>query len=67
MPQHQQLKMEIEEILDMDLIRQQVENGIFDFQRYSQYILSVCSRLCCPIRDEMIRQLTEIKEMIPLF
>ncbi|KAH9417822.1 T-complex protein 11, partial [Dermatophagoides pteronyssinus] len=67
MPQHVQLKNEIDEILDIELIKQKVENGIFDFQRYSQYILSVCSRLCCPVRDEMIKKLTEIKDMIPLF
>lgn len=67
MPQHVQLKNEINEILDIDLIKQKVDNGIADFQRYAQYILSVCSRLCCPARDEMIKNLTEIKDMIPLF
>ncbi|KAH9416663.1 T-complex protein 11, partial [Dermatophagoides pteronyssinus] len=50
MPQHVQLKNEIDEILDIELIKQKI-----------------CSRLCCPVRDEMIKKLTEIKDMIPLF
>lgn len=66
MPQHTQLKNEINEILDIDLITQQADNGIFEFQRFAQYVLSVCSRLCCPARDEMIRKLTQTVELIPL-
>jgi hypothetical protein len=67
MPQHTQLKSEINEVLDLDLIQQQAENGIFEYQRYAQYVLSVCSRLCCPARDEMIRKLTQTTELIPIF
>lgn len=67
MPQHTQLKNEINEVLDIDLIKQQAENGIFEYQRYAQYVLSVCSRLCCPARDEMIRKLTQTTELIPIF
>lgn len=67
MPQHTQLKNEINEILDLELINQQAENGIFEFQRFAQYVLSVCSRLCSPARDELIRKLTQTAELIPLF
>lgn len=67
MPQHVQLKNEIDNILDIDLIKQKLENGIVEFQRYGKYILSVCARLCCPARDEMIQKLTSINEMIPLY
>lgn len=66
LPQHTQLKNEINEILDLELIKQQAENGIFEFQRYGQYVLSVCSRLCCPARDEMIRKLTQTSDTILL-
>lgn len=66
LPQHTQLKNEITEILDLDLIKQKAENGIFDFQRYAQYVLSVCSRLCCPARDEMIRKLTQTSDIVTL-
>lgn len=67
MPQHTQLKTEINEILDMTLIQQQADNGIFEYQRYGQYVLSVCARLCCPVRDEMIKSLTQVTEIAPLF
>ncbi|XP_017489881.1 PREDICTED: T-complex protein 11-like protein 1 [Rhagoletis zephyria] len=43
MPQHVQLKNEINEILDLELINQQAENGIFESQRYAQYVLSLSS------------------------
>lgn len=67
LPQHTRLRQEIDEILDLDLITQQVENGVLDFQRYAQYILSVMARLCAPVRDEKIRELTQTSEVIPLF
>ncbi|RWS15256.1 T-complex protein 11-like protein 1 [Dinothrombium tinctorium] len=67
LPQHTRLKQEIEEILDLDLIKQQAENGALDFQRYAQYILSVMARLCAPVRDEKIRELTQTTEVVPLF
>ncbi|KAI1303004.1 T-complex protein 11-like protein 1 [Halotydeus destructor] len=67
LPQHTKLKQEIEEILDIDLIKQQAENGALDFQRYAQYVLSVMARLCAPVRDERIRELTQTSEVVPLF
>jgi len=67
LPQHTRLKQEIEEILDHDLIQQQAENGALDFQRYAQYVLSVMARLCAPVRDEKIRELTQTSDVIQLF
>lgn len=67
LPQHTKLKQEIDEILDIELIRQQAENGALDFQRYAQYILSVMARLCAPVRDEKIRELTQTSDVINLF
>ena len=67
LPQHTRLQQEIQEILDLDLILQQADNGILDFQRYAQYVLSVCARLCAPVRDERIRELTQTDDVVPLF
>lgn len=67
LPQHTRLKQEIDEILDLDLIKKQAENGALDFQRYAHYVLSVMARLCAPLRDEKIRQLTQTREVVPLF
>lgn len=67
LPQHTRLKTEIDEILDIELIKQQAENGALDFSRYAQYVLSVMARLCAPIRDEKIRELTQTSHVITLF
>jgi hypothetical protein len=65
--QQGKLKQEIDEILDLELIKQQAEHGALDFQRYAQYVLSVMARLCAPVRDEQIRELTQSSEVITLF
>ena len=67
LPQHSRLRQEIDEILDIELIKQQVEIGALDFPRYGQYILSVMARLCAPIRDEKIRELTQTAHVVTLF
>ncbi|XP_074604961.1 T-complex protein 11-like protein 1 [Brevipalpus obovatus] len=67
LPQHTRLKQEIDEILDLDLIKRQAENGALDFQRYAHYILSVMARLCAPVRDEKIQVLTQTREVVPMF
>lgn len=67
LPQHTSLRKEIDEILDLELIQQQVENGTLDFPRYAQYVLSVMARLCAPIRDEKIRELTQTTDVVETF
>lgn len=67
LPQHTRLKQEVDEILDVDLINQQAEHGTIDLPRYGQYILSVMARLCAPVRDESIRQLTQTTDVVTLF
>ena len=67
LPQHTRLRQEIDEILDLELIKQQAENGTLDFPRYAQYVLSVMARLCAPVRDDKIRQLTQTTDVVELF
>lgn len=67
LPQHTRLKHEIDEILDLELIKQQAENGTLDFPRYAQYVLSVMARLCAPVRDDRIRELTQTTDVVELF
>ncbi|XP_018333042.1 T-complex protein 11-like protein 1 [Agrilus planipennis] len=67
LPQHSKLKQQISEVLDNDLIRQQAEKGTLDFRHYAQYVISVMSRLCAPVRDEKIKQLTEMTDVIDTF
>ena len=35
--------------------------------RYSQYVLSIMSRLCAPVRDETIRNLMRETEVVDVF
>lgn len=67
LPHHTRIKTQICEVLDLDLIQQQVEHEVLDFQHYAQYVLSVMSKLCAPIRDARIKELMTITEVLPLF
>lgn len=67
LPQHTKIKEEIVEILDAALIRQQVEKRVLDFQHYAQYVITVMGKLCAPIRDEKIRELTQTQGVVPMF
>lgn len=67
MPYSTRLREEIEQILDIDLIRQQTEHGTIDFHGYARHVISLMARMCAPIRDASIKQLLEIKETVPLF
>ena len=62
-----QIRAEINEILDFDLIQQQVDNEAFEWERYAHAILSFCSRSCAPGRDDLIKNLSQEKELIPMF
>lgn len=67
LPQHSRLRTEIEEVLDVDLIKQQAEKGVLDFQKYANFVLSVMARLCAPIRDQRIQELMTVTEVSTLF
>ncbi|KDR14701.1 T-complex protein 11-like protein 1 [Zootermopsis nevadensis] len=67
LPYQTKLKEHILEILDADLIRQQAEKGILDFQHYAQYVISLMGKLCAPIRDEKVSELTQIQGVVPMF
>ncbi|XP_064489809.1 T-complex protein 11-like protein 1 [Ornithodoros turicata] len=67
MPHNVRLRAEIEEVLDMHLIKQQVEHGALDFDRYGRFVISVMARICAPFRDESVRKLLDIREPVALF
>lgn len=51
----------------MDLIKQQAENGVLDFHHYAQYVISIMSKVCAPVRDEKIRELSQETHVIEIF
>ncbi|KAL3242182.1 hypothetical protein MRX96_047803 [Rhipicephalus microplus] len=67
MPNSKRLREEIEQVLDIELIRQQAEHGTLDFLAYARHVISLMARMCAPIRDASIKELLEIKEVVPLF
>lgn len=67
LPQHVRLRAQIMEVLDMDLIRQKINNEAFDIYFYADYVIGTMARLCAPIRDERVASLKELKDVVPLF
>ncbi|PBC31744.1 T-complex protein 11-like protein 1 isoform X1 [Apis cerana] len=67
LPHHAKIRENLREILDVDLIRQQAENGVLDFHHYAQYVISIMSKVCAPVRDEKIRELNQKTDVIEIF
>lgn len=66
-PQNTKIKENIKEVLDLDLIKQQAEKGILDCHHYAQYIISIMSKICAPVRDEKIKELLQQVDIIETF
>ena len=67
LPQHIRLRAQVMEVLDMDLIRQKMQNDAFDIFFYANYVVGTMARLCAPVRDEKVAALNELKDVVPLF
>ncbi|XP_066862164.1 T-complex protein 11 homolog isoform X1 [Kogia breviceps] len=60
------LKSEIEEALDMNLLKQEAEHGALNVPHLSKYILNVMTLLCAPVRDEAVQKLENITDPVRL-
>lgn len=67
LPGQTRLRGQIEEALDLSLIQQQAENRALDISKIAQFIIDMMGTFCAPCRDEDIRQLREITDIVPLF
>ncbi len=67
LPNHIKIRDQIEHVLDMDLIKQQMDNQTFDYQQYALFIIEIMSKLCAPARDTSIEQLKSVTEPVELF
>merc|ERR1719477_557293 len=67
LPQHEKLKEKIEGILDIEVIKQQIDAEVLEFDKYAGYILGLMGILCAPVRDEQIAALKQMTEVVPLF
>lgn len=67
LPNHVKFREQIENVLDMDLIKQQMDNNQFDYGQYALFIIGVMSKLCAPARDSDLEKLSKVKEPVELF
>ncbi|XP_060118101.1 T-complex protein 11-like protein 1 [Heteronotia binoei] len=67
LPGHTRLRNQITEALDLELIKQEAENGALDISKLAEFIIGMMGTLCAPARDEEIKKLKEIHEIVPLF
>nr|SVE86715.1 EOG090X04Z9 [Daphnia similis] len=67
LPHQTRSQQEIKDKLDTELIRQQISAGTLDLHSYSQYIISLMAKLCAPGRDDKIRELTAMKDIVALY
>ncbi|XP_046141868.1 T-complex protein 11-like protein 1 isoform X1 [Osmia bicornis bicornis] len=67
LPHHAKIRENLKEVLDIDLIKQQAEKGVLDFHHYAQYVISIMSKVCAPVRDEKIRELGQKTDVIEIF
>ncbi|XP_075693887.1 T-complex protein 11-like protein 1 [Rhinoderma darwinii] len=67
LPGHTRLRNQINEVLDLELIKQEAENGALDIPKLANFTIGMMGTLCAPARDEEIKKLRDIKEPVPLF
>ncbi|KAB0371445.1 hypothetical protein FD755_017854 [Muntiacus reevesi] len=67
LPGHTRLRNQITEVLDLDLIKQEAENGALDISKLAEFIIGMMGTLCAPVRDEEVKRLKDVKEIVPLF
>ncbi|TRY98467.1 hypothetical protein DNTS_020558, partial [Danionella cerebrum] len=67
LPGQSRLRGQVEEALDLSLIQQEAENEALDISKLAHFIIDMMGILCAPCRDEDIRKLREISDIVPLF
>lgn len=69
LPSQHRIKAGIMERLDLDLIKQQADNGLLDLDSYATYVLDLMGKLCAPVRDDEINDLKQMdkKDVVKLF
>ncbi|KAF7253254.1 hypothetical protein EYD10_01526 [Varanus komodoensis] len=66
LPRQTHLRRQIEETLDMELIKQEAEHGALDIPNLTTYILGTMAILCAPVRDEEVQGLRVIADPVHL-
>ena len=67
LPNHVKLREQIDSVLDMQLIKQQMENQTFNYQDYALFIIENMSKLSAPARDAKIESLKGLTDPVEIF
>jgi hypothetical protein len=67
LPNHVRFREQIGNVLDMELIKQQMDKNMFDYKQYSLFIIEVMSKLCAPARDVEIEKLKSFEDPVDIF
>ncbi|XP_072308257.1 T-complex protein 11-like protein 1 [Eucyclogobius newberryi] len=67
LPGHVRLRAELDEVLDMELVKQEVSHGALDLSRLAAYVINTMASLCAPVRDQEIGALRQLQEPVELF
>ncbi|KAM4818350.1 T-complex protein 11-like X-linked protein 2 isoform 2-T2 [Thomomys bottae] len=62
LPHQDRLRNEIKESLDLNVFKQETEQGALDVVHLSTYIINLMGLLCAPVRDEAVKQLESIED-----
>lgn len=60
------MKEHVNNVLDLDLIAQQSEQGIVDIQGYATYVIDIMSKICAPARDKDIERIKQVEGLLPI-
>ncbi|VDM41634.1 unnamed protein product [Toxocara canis] len=60
------LRSEVDAELDETLLRQQLDEGCLDVNRISTYLLDLIGRLCAPCRDEELKKIHGIENIVDI-
>ncbi|XP_069546725.1 T-complex protein 11-like protein 1 [Brachyistius frenatus] len=66
LPAHVRLRSQLDEVLDMELIRQEVDHGALDLHRLAGFVINTMASLCAPVRDPEVRALRDLKDPVEL-
>ncbi|XP_062997565.1 T-complex protein 11 homolog [Elgaria multicarinata webbii] len=66
LPRQTRLRSQIEEALDMELIKQEAEHGALDIPNLTTYVLGTMAMLCAPVRDEEVQKLRVVADPVHL-
>ncbi|XP_063366142.1 T-complex protein 11-like protein 1 [Cydia amplana] len=67
LPRHTRIREMIEEVIDSDFIKQQVENNSLDFDKYAKFVIDLMAKLAAPARDEMIQNIITLTDTVEIF